>query len=177
MFKRKNKKTGCETPTYSRFSIAPEPKSASKPNPNYVPPASVQKTGVQTPEFRKPTPPPPIPDIKYATSETFDNINNLVIKSIESISIIVEKDRQTASMEFTGLQDATYPTMEITSWDNEYVNYLGNVVFANRLTVRDAFAPGGTVRLKGTFEDTTTHELYDGEMDMLTWKFTKKENN
>lgn len=40
MFSRKNKKTGCETPTYSRFSMAPEPKSASKPNPNYVPPAS-----------------------------------------------------------------------------------------------------------------------------------------
>jgi hypothetical protein len=41
MFKRKKKKTGCETPTYSHFSIAPEPKSASKPNPNYIPPASV----------------------------------------------------------------------------------------------------------------------------------------
>ena len=78
-------------------------------------------------------------------------------------------------MEFTGLQDATNPTMEITSWDNEYV-CLDEVVFADRLTVRDAFAPGGTVRLKGTFEDTITHELYDGEMDMLTWKFTKKEN-
>lgn len=35
------KKTGVQTPEYSRFSIAPEPKSESKPNPNYVPPASV----------------------------------------------------------------------------------------------------------------------------------------
>mgnify|MGYP006864385537 CR=1 FL=1 len=44
MFKRKKKQTGCETPTYSRFSMAPEPTKSSKPNPNYVPPASVAKT-------------------------------------------------------------------------------------------------------------------------------------
>ena len=42
MFKRKKKKTGCETPTYSRFSMAPKPARPSKPNPNYVPPASVK---------------------------------------------------------------------------------------------------------------------------------------
>ena len=42
MFKRKKKKTGCETPTYSRFSMAPEPARPSKPNPNYVPPAIVK---------------------------------------------------------------------------------------------------------------------------------------
>ena len=42
MFKHKKKKTGCETPTYSRFSMAPEPTRPSKPNPNYVPPASVR---------------------------------------------------------------------------------------------------------------------------------------
>lgn len=41
MFKRKKKKTDVQTPEYSRFSIAPEPKSESKPNPDYVPPASV----------------------------------------------------------------------------------------------------------------------------------------
>ena len=43
MFKRKKKKTGCETPTYSRFSIAPEPNQPSEPNLNYVPPPSVTK--------------------------------------------------------------------------------------------------------------------------------------
>ena len=64
MFKRKKKKTGCETPTYSRFSMAPNPNlgwqptkssgtkppkpptsgsNAVKPNPNYTPPASVTK--------------------------------------------------------------------------------------------------------------------------------------
>lgn len=42
MFKRE-KKTDCETPTYSRFNIAPEPIRPSKPNPNYIPPASVAK--------------------------------------------------------------------------------------------------------------------------------------
>lgn len=42
MFKRK-KKTCCETPEYSRFSMPPEPKTESKPNPNYIPPASVTK--------------------------------------------------------------------------------------------------------------------------------------
>lgn len=72
MFNRKNKKTGCETPTYSRFSMAPNPNlgwqptkssgtkppkpptsgsNAVKPNPNYVPPAS-------TPQY---TPPPMSP--------------------------------------------------------------------------------------------------------------------
>ena len=42
MFKRKKKQTGLQTPTYSRFSMAPEPAIPSKPNPNYVPPASVK---------------------------------------------------------------------------------------------------------------------------------------
>lgn len=43
MFKHKKKKTGVQTPEYGRFSIAPEPKSESKPNPNYIPLASVKK--------------------------------------------------------------------------------------------------------------------------------------
>lgn len=42
MFKRKKKKTGLQTPTYSRFSMTPEPARPSKPNLNYVPPASVK---------------------------------------------------------------------------------------------------------------------------------------
>lgn len=42
MFKRKKKKTGIQTPEYSRFITTPESKLNSKPNPNYVPPASTK---------------------------------------------------------------------------------------------------------------------------------------
>lgn len=44
MFKRKNKKTGVQTPKFSYTTPPPPPTSGSnthKPNPNYVPPASV----------------------------------------------------------------------------------------------------------------------------------------
>ena len=48
MFKRKNKKTGCETPEFRKPTPPPPPptsgSNAVKPNPNYVPPASVTKT-------------------------------------------------------------------------------------------------------------------------------------
>ena len=46
MFKRNKKKIGCETPKYSYTTPPPPPTSESnahKPNPNYVPPASVEK--------------------------------------------------------------------------------------------------------------------------------------
>lgn len=46
MFKRKKKRTGCETPEYSYTTPPPPPTSGSnvhKPNPNYVPPASVRE--------------------------------------------------------------------------------------------------------------------------------------
>ena len=46
MFKRNKKKIGCETPKYSYTTPPPPPTSESnahKPNPNYVPPASVKK--------------------------------------------------------------------------------------------------------------------------------------
>lgn len=45
MFKRK-KKTGCQTPEFRKPTPPPPPTSGSnavKPNPNYVPPASVNK--------------------------------------------------------------------------------------------------------------------------------------
>lgn len=47
MFKRKNKKTGVQTPEFRQPSAPPPPptsgSNAVKPNPNYVPPASVTK--------------------------------------------------------------------------------------------------------------------------------------
>lgn len=47
MFKRKKKKTGCETPEYSYFSMAPGPKPEyTFPNPCYIPPASVKSVKV-----------------------------------------------------------------------------------------------------------------------------------
>lgn len=57
MFKRKKKKTGCETPEF-RKPTPPPPTSGSnavKSNPNYIPPAS-------TPQYT----PPPMPPIKLA---------------------------------------------------------------------------------------------------------------
>lgn len=47
MFKRKKKKTGCETPELRKPTPPSPPTSGSnavKPNPNYVPPASVTKS-------------------------------------------------------------------------------------------------------------------------------------
>lgn len=67
MFKRKKKKTGCETPEFrSKVPMPPvrPPKpptsgsNAVKPNPNYVPPAS-------TPRYN----PPPMPSVKPAKKE------------------------------------------------------------------------------------------------------------
>ena len=59
MFKRKKKKTGCETPELRKPTPPPPPptsgSNAVKPNPNYVPPAS-------TPRYN----PPPMPPIKPA---------------------------------------------------------------------------------------------------------------
>ena len=46
MFKRKKKKTGCETPEFRKPTQPPSPPTsgfnAVKPNPNYIPPASVK---------------------------------------------------------------------------------------------------------------------------------------
>ncbi len=48
MFKRKNKKTGVQTPELRKPTSPPPPptsgSNAVKPNPNYVPPASVKKS-------------------------------------------------------------------------------------------------------------------------------------
>ena len=50
MFKRKKKKTGVQTPTFRKSTPPPPPptsgSNAVKPNPNYVPPASVKKSCV-----------------------------------------------------------------------------------------------------------------------------------
>ncbi len=58
MFKRKKKKTGIETPTHSRFSMAPEPTKSSEPNPNFVPPPS-SNFGYQPKSSRTKPPAPP----------------------------------------------------------------------------------------------------------------------
>lgn len=92
-FKRK-KKTGCETPTYSRFSMAPNPNlgwqptkssgtkppkpptsgsNAVKPNPNYIPPAS-------TPRYN----PPPMPPIKPAKEE-----NKIMNKTMYGLNLYI----------------------------------------------------------------------------------------
>ena len=48
MFKRKKKKTGVQTPEFRKPSAPPPPptsgSNAVKPNPNYIPPASVKKS-------------------------------------------------------------------------------------------------------------------------------------
>lgn len=48
MFKRKKNKTGVQTPEFRKPSAPPPPptsgSNAVKPNPNYVPPASVKKS-------------------------------------------------------------------------------------------------------------------------------------
>ena len=62
MLKRKNKKTGVQTPEFRKPSAPPPPptsgSNAVKPNPNYVPPDS-------TPQYN----PPPTPLIKPAKKE------------------------------------------------------------------------------------------------------------
>ena len=65
MFKCNKKKTGCETPKYSRFSMAPGPKPEyTFPNPCYIPPAS-------TPRYN----PPPMPPIKPAKQKENKTMN------------------------------------------------------------------------------------------------------
>jgi len=48
MLERKKKKTGCETPEFRKPTPPPPPptsgSNAVKPNPNYIPPASVKKS-------------------------------------------------------------------------------------------------------------------------------------
>jgi hypothetical protein len=62
MFKRKKKKTGVQTPEFRQSTPPPPPTSGSnavKPNPNYVPPASVKKTGykhIDSEKLKAPTP-------------------------------------------------------------------------------------------------------------------------
>ena len=94
MFERKKKKTCCETPTRSRFSMAPNsnlgwqptkssgtkpPKpptsgsNAVKPNPNYVPPAS-------TPRYN----PLPMPPIKPAKEE-----NEMMNKTMYALNLYI----------------------------------------------------------------------------------------
>jgi hypothetical protein len=136
MFKRKKKKTGCETPTY-----------------------------------RYPTSPPPIKPPK-------ENINNLRIKTIESIKIEVGKNgvNGTAYIEITGLETATNPTISTQSSSTEFCSFIdGKMYDMQSVSFRDAFAPGATMYLVGIFEDWITGELIYGEYDALNYTFARKE--
>lgn len=88
MFKRKKKKIGCEMPEFRKPTSPPPPptsgSNAHKPNPNYVPPASVK------PQYT----PPPMPPIKPAKKETtmyglklyipFDDLDTYIHEYIEA---------------------------------------------------------------------------------------------
>jgi hypothetical protein len=134
-----------------------------------------KKTGVQTPEFRKPTP-PPMPPMKPAK----ENINNLRIKTIESIKIEAGKNGVdgTARIEITGLETATNPTISTQSSSTEFCSYIdGKMYDMQSVSFRDAFAPGATMYLVGIFEDWVTGELIYGEYDVLNYTFDRKEND
>ena len=78
MFKRKNKKTGCETPEFRKPTPPPPPptsgSNAVKPNPNYVPPAS-------TPRYN----PPPMPLIKPAKQKE----NKIMNKTMYGLKLYI----------------------------------------------------------------------------------------
>lgn len=100
MFKRKKKKTGCETPEYRRSTLPPNPnlghqptKSSGTKPPN--PPTSgsnAQKTGSQVPLQYNPPPMPPVKPAKEKENKTmyglklyisFDDLNAYIHNHID----------------------------------------------------------------------------------------------
>ena len=117
---------------------------------------------------------PPMPPVKTAK----ENVNNLRIKTLESIRIEIGKNgiSDTACIEVAGLETATSPTMSIKSSSVECCSGIdGRILVTKSASFRDAFIPGTTMYLVGIFEDWMTGELIYGEYDVLNYKFTKKE--
>lgn len=129
-----------------------------------------KKTGVQTPEYRRPTPPPVKPTRK--------NAPNLRVKTLESIKIEVGKNgvNDTAYIEVAGLETATNPMISTKSSSMEFCSGIDGKSYGVRsVSFQDAFAPGATMYLVGTFEDWMTGELIYGEYDVLNYSFIRKE--
>ena len=117
---------------------------------------------------------PSMPPVKTAK----ENVNNLRIKTLESIRIEVGENgiSDTACIEVAGLETATSPTMSIKSSSVEYCSGIdGRILYTKFVSFQDSFVPGATMYLVGIFEDWITGELVYGEYNLLNYKFTKKE--
>ena len=117
---------------------------------------------------------PSIPPVKTEK----ENVNNLRIKTLESIRIEVGENgiSDTACIEVSGLETAISPTMSIKSSSVKSCSCIDDRILATKsVSFRDAFVPGATMYLVGIFEDWITGELVYGEYDVLNYKFTKKE--
>ena len=163
-----------------------------------------KKTGVQTPELRKPTPPPhpptsgsnavkpnpnyippastprynppPMPPVNPPKENIIDT-NHLRIKTLEAVRIEVNKNHLIASIEVAELQESTKVQVSTNSSSREDCNYKGDLFNFESLSWRDAFAPGATMYLVGIFEDWVSGELIYGEYDVLNRIFTRKDGN
>ena len=83
MFKRKKKKTGCETPEYGRSALPPNPNlgwqptksSGTKPPKPPTSGSNAQKTGSQVPPQYNPLPMPPVKPPKQKEDKTMCGLN------------------------------------------------------------------------------------------------------
>lgn len=127
MFKRKNKKTGIETPEFRKSTPPPPPptsgSNAHKPNPNYVPPASVK------PQYDHPSP-IPANDIKYSNRQ-HKHVSAFLVGTAECLDKFMAEHEDIVQIKNDGvywsIKDGTLGIVTTQEWV-DYFNRRSNII-------------------------------------------------